>query len=95
MPTSFPVRAETDELCLAYSGAMDLALSILPWKLLWSLQMQKKEKIGVIIAMSMGLVYVRSPPALISCLPTSHRQGRHNRLRQVLQAHDHALVGHV
>ena len=37
---------------------MDITLSLLPWKLLWGLQMKKKEKIGVITAMSMGLVYV-------------------------------------
>jgi len=35
---------------------MDVILSFLPWKLLWGLQMARKEKIGVIIAMSMGLM---------------------------------------
>jgi hypothetical protein len=42
-------------MCPAYSAFMDITLSILPWKILWSLHMQKKEKIGVIVAMSMGL----------------------------------------
>ena len=38
---------------------MDFALSLLPWKLLWGLQMQGKERVGVIIAMSMGILYVQ------------------------------------
>jgi len=38
----------------AYGAAMDFALAILPWKLLMSLQMRKKEKIGAALAMSMG-----------------------------------------
>ncbi|KAK1832265.1 hypothetical protein QBC39DRAFT_433348 [Podospora conica] len=39
----------------AYSAAMDLALALLPWKLIWGLQMKKKEKIGVAVAMSCGV----------------------------------------
>ncbi|PKS07448.1 hypothetical protein jhhlp_006052 [Lomentospora prolificans] len=39
----------------AYSGAMDIALSVLPWKIIWNLRMTKKEKIGVLVAMSMGV----------------------------------------
>lgn len=38
-----------------YSGAMDIVLALLPWKLVWPLNMRKKEKIGVIVAMSMGV----------------------------------------
>lgn len=34
---------------------MDLVLAFLPWKFIWSLQMSQKEKIGVVIAMSMGV----------------------------------------
>lgn len=41
----------------AYSAAMDFALALLPWKIVWKLQMKKKERIGVAIAMSMGVVY--------------------------------------
>jgi hypothetical protein len=41
---------------LAYSAAADVALSLLPWKLLSGLQMRKREKIGVGIAMSMGIL---------------------------------------
>lgn len=38
----------------AYSGAMDLLLAFIPWKMMWNLQM--KEKIGVATAMSMGVL---------------------------------------
>jgi hypothetical protein len=31
---------------------MDIALAMLPWKLVWKLQMKPAEKIGVAIAMS-------------------------------------------
>ncbi|KAK0614424.1 hypothetical protein B0T14DRAFT_438922 [Immersiella caudata] len=40
----------------AYSGAMDFALALLPWKLLMGLQMRKTEKIGAATAMSMGVL---------------------------------------
>jgi len=39
---------------LGYSALMDFVLSILPWKLVWKLQMKKKEKFGVAAAMSLG-----------------------------------------
>jgi hypothetical protein len=37
----------------AYSGAMDILLAFIPWKMMWNLQM--KEKFGVVIAMSLGV----------------------------------------
>lgn len=40
----------------AYSALMDLSLALLPWKLIWGLQMKKKEKIGVAVAMSCGIL---------------------------------------
>jgi hypothetical protein len=40
----------------AYSAIADVALAFLPWKYLLSQQMSKKEKIGVMVAMSMGLL---------------------------------------
>ncbi|KAK1751095.1 hypothetical protein QBC47DRAFT_308354 [Echria macrotheca] len=40
----------------AYSGAMDFALALLPWKLLMGLRMRRKEKVGAAIAMSMGVM---------------------------------------
>ncbi|KAK0623837.1 hypothetical protein B0T14DRAFT_425921 [Immersiella caudata] len=39
----------------AYSALMDLTLALLPWKLIWGLQMKRKEKIGVAVAMSCGI----------------------------------------
>ncbi|KAK0705679.1 hypothetical protein B0H67DRAFT_687801 [Lasiosphaeris hirsuta] len=38
-----------------YSAFVDFALSFLPWPLIWNLQMQSREKIGVAVAMSMGV----------------------------------------
>ncbi|KAH8714089.1 hypothetical protein GQ44DRAFT_689115 [Phaeosphaeriaceae sp. PMI808] len=38
----------------AYSATMDFALSLLPSILFWNVQMKRKEKIGVIVAMSVG-----------------------------------------
>ncbi|KAK3385617.1 hypothetical protein B0H63DRAFT_501452 [Podospora didyma] len=38
-----------------YSGVMDIVLACLPWAIVWKLQMKRKEKIGVGIAMSMGI----------------------------------------
>ncbi|KAL1893748.1 hypothetical protein Sste5346_006251 [Sporothrix stenoceras] len=38
-----------------YSAAVDFILALLPWNFLWNLQMQRREKAGVLIAMSMGV----------------------------------------
>ncbi|GKT44345.1 uncharacterized protein ColSpa_04526 [Colletotrichum spaethianum] len=38
-----------------YSALMDITLAMLPWKMIWGLQMKLQEKVGVGIAMSMGL----------------------------------------
>lgn len=35
---------------------MDVALALLPWKYLMSLQMSRKEKFGVLVAMSLGVL---------------------------------------
>jgi len=34
---------------------MDITLALLPWRLIWGLQMKMKEKIGVAVAMSCGV----------------------------------------
>ncbi|KAK4105421.1 hypothetical protein N658DRAFT_503567 [Parathielavia hyrcaniae] len=39
----------------AISGLGDVILSLLPWKVLFNLQIRKKEKLGVGLAMSMGI----------------------------------------
>ena len=41
---------------VGYSAAMEFVLALLPWKIIWKLQMKKKEKIGVALAMSMGIL---------------------------------------
>ncbi|KAB5585686.1 hypothetical protein GE09DRAFT_1071591 [Coniochaeta sp. 2T2.1] len=40
----------------AYSAVVDFILALLPWKIILSLQMKMHEKIGVAIAMSLGLL---------------------------------------
>jgi hypothetical protein len=35
---------------------MDFALATIPWTFLWNLSLKSKEKIGVAVAMSMGVV---------------------------------------
>ncbi|KAG9187520.1 hypothetical protein G6011_05391 [Alternaria panax] len=39
-----------------WAAIMDISLALLPWKVLWNLQMRFAEKIGVGIAMSLGLL---------------------------------------
>lgn len=39
----------------AYSGCMDVIMAILPWRMIWNTRMERKEKVGVLVAMSMGL----------------------------------------
>jgi hypothetical protein len=39
-----------------YSSCADIALALLPWQFIWGLQMKQKEKIGVGVAMSMGIL---------------------------------------
>lgn len=39
----------------AYSGTTDIILALLPWKIILTLTLNKKEKIGVLLAMSMGV----------------------------------------
>lgn len=39
-----------------WSGAMDVVLALLPWKIIGGLVMSRKEKIGVMVAMSMGVL---------------------------------------
>lgn len=43
----------------AFSGAVDIALAILPWKIVWAVAICKREKIGALLAMSMGVLYVQ------------------------------------
>lgn len=58
----------------AYSGVMDLVLAIIPWKIIMNLQMQTREKIGVALAMSMGVFAAAS--AFIKCSSLPELGGR-------------------
>ena len=50
----------------AYSAAMDFVLAFIPWPLIWSLKLKKKEKLGVAVAMSLGVV--AGATATMKCL---------------------------
>ena len=41
---------------------MDMLLALLPWTVIWGLQMKLKEKIGVAVAMSCGVLWVSPFP---------------------------------
>ncbi|KAK3905539.1 hypothetical protein C8A05DRAFT_41503 [Staphylotrichum tortipilum] len=51
----FKVIVHFDIFSASYSAFMDLIMAVLPWRFLWKLQMHRKEKIGVGLAMSMGV----------------------------------------
>ncbi|KAK1767458.1 hypothetical protein QBC33DRAFT_423912, partial [Phialemonium atrogriseum] len=53
----------------AYSGAMDMVLAIIPWRIIWSLTINKKEKFGVLFAMSMGVFAGVTSMVKITSLP--------------------------
>ncbi|KAI0186637.1 hypothetical protein EV127DRAFT_167226 [Xylaria flabelliformis] len=40
----------------AYSGIMDILLALLPWKIIWNMNMSRKERFGAICAMSLGIL---------------------------------------
>jgi hypothetical protein len=65
MGASKPVSRRLREFCIkiawltghaVWSAIIDVALALLPWKILWNLQMRFAEKIGVGVAMSLGLL---------------------------------------
>jgi hypothetical protein len=55
-------------MAAVYSGVLDVVLAFLPWKIILSVTINKKERIGALLAMSMGVLYA-SPPRrpLIVC----------------------------
>ncbi|KXX74617.1 hypothetical protein MMYC01_208452 [Madurella mycetomatis] len=40
----------------AFSGLMDIVLALLPWKIIWVVAINKKEKLGALVAMSVGVL---------------------------------------
>ena len=49
-------RVDADSMATVYSGSMDIILAILPWKIILSVQINKRERIGVVIAMSTSIL---------------------------------------
>ena len=41
---------------IAYSGAADISLALFPWFIIWADTIGRKEKLGVVISMSMGVL---------------------------------------
>jgi hypothetical protein len=68
---------------------MDISLALLPWKILWGLQMRFAEKIGVCVAMSLGVLWVLLN---VSSYDTNKSKGRSysNRTSQIYRALDEA-----
>jgi hypothetical protein len=50
------LRITNTDQTSAYSGCMDFVLALLPWMILWKLEMKKREKVGIALAMSMGVL---------------------------------------
>ncbi len=48
------------DISQAWSALVDFVLAIFPWLLIWGVQMKTAEKVGLIIAMSLGILYVGS-----------------------------------
>jgi hypothetical protein len=50
-----------------YSGILDIVLALLPWKMIWKVTIDKREKLGALVAMSMGVLYdAPQTPLMIS-----------------------------
>ncbi|KAF2476833.1 uncharacterized protein BDR25DRAFT_208769 [Lindgomyces ingoldianus] len=54
----------------SYSALWDFVLATLPWFIIWKLQMNKKEKVGVALAMSLGIL-----AGITAALKTSYLPG--------------------
>jgi hypothetical protein len=54
---SQPVSRQTSNSPLAASSVADFVLAVLPWFILWDLQIKPKEKALIAAAMSLGLMY--------------------------------------
>jgi hypothetical protein len=58
----------------AYSGILDLVFAIIPWQIVLRMQMERREKIGVALAMSMGVFAAAA--AFIKCSSLPELGGR-------------------
>ncbi|KAH8898213.1 hypothetical protein GQ53DRAFT_817506 [Thozetella sp. PMI_491] len=58
-------------MCAAgYSAILDFILAMLPWKIIWGLQMRTREKFGVALAMSMGVFAGATAVIKTTAIPT-------------------------
>ncbi|KAK5661807.1 hypothetical protein OQA88_9909 [Cercophora sp. LCS_1] len=64
------VQIRYNTFTAVYSGAMDIVLAVVPWKMIWTLTMNKKEKFGVLVAMSMGIFAGVTSIIKLTQLPT-------------------------
>ncbi|KAL2197354.1 hypothetical protein P885DRAFT_35112 [Corynascus similis CBS 632.67] len=39
-----------------FSGVMDIVLALLPWKIIWSITINRRERLGALVAMSAGII---------------------------------------
>ncbi|KAB5523063.1 hypothetical protein GE09DRAFT_1229810 [Coniochaeta sp. 2T2.1] len=53
-----------------YSAAMDFVLAMLPWRIIWKMRMNRREKFGVTVAMSMGVVAGVTAVVKVTTIPT-------------------------
>lgn len=70
-----PVYVNYSIFAGAFSGATDLGLALLPWYLIWDMNINIREKLGIGVAMSLGVWYVVSRSRRRGCRPspaTSH-----------------------
>ncbi|SPO06773.1 uncharacterized protein DNG_09467 [Cephalotrichum gorgonifer] len=50
-----PIQRLFTQMVDVYSGVGDIVLALLPWKIVWNATIFRREKIGALIAMSMGV----------------------------------------
>lgn len=62
VPISSQIRIVYFMCSTGWSGAADIVLAVLPWRIIWGMSMTTKEKLGVLCAMSMGVLYVLPHP---------------------------------
>jgi len=63
LPTSAGSWSAALTFSTAYAALVDITLAMLPWKVLWGLEVKTGEKIGVALAMSMGVLYASTSDA--------------------------------
>ncbi|KAH7040679.1 uncharacterized protein B0I36DRAFT_13841 [Microdochium trichocladiopsis] len=47
-------------IAITISGVLDMVLALFPWSIVWKLKLRKAEKLGICVAMSLGVLWVLS-----------------------------------